>query len=233
MEPRYSASQIAQYFLRQADPDEGDTISNLKLQKLLYYAQGLYLGLYGVPLFRERVEAWIHGPAVSDVYHQYKEYGWNAIPCPTGFDPETIDPDTREFLDDVWDVYGQFSAGKLRQMIHRERPWTETPIEREISHDKLHQYFTHWVERDAHPEGATRVVREAYTMTIPWPQVLDVLQREPQIAQQLFTRAYTQAYLRDRHGQSISDPPRRVIVLGSSLVVLKALDSEQLRVQSV
>jgi len=76
-------------------------------------------------------------------------------------------------------------------------------------------------------------IRVAFTMTIPWPQVLDVLQREPQIVQQLFIRAYTRAYLRDRHGQSISDLPRRVVVLGSSLVVLKALDSDQLHVQSI
>jgi uncharacterized phage-associated protein len=50
-------------------------MSNLKLQKLMYYAQGFSLVLFNKPLFPERIEAWIHGPVIPAVYHKYKGYG--------------------------------------------------------------------------------------------------------------------------------------------------------------
>ena len=59
-----SCYDVAQYFLAKADEDAGDLMSNLKLQKLVYYAQGFALVLLEKPLFPERIEAWIHGPVV-------------------------------------------------------------------------------------------------------------------------------------------------------------------------
>lgn len=54
----YSASTIAKWFLyynqKTMDEEDADLISNSKLQKLLYYAQGCYLAIKGVPLFREK-----------------------------------------------------------------------------------------------------------------------------------------------------------------------------------
>ncbi|HSX79064.1 MAG TPA: type II toxin-antitoxin system antitoxin SocA domain-containing protein, partial [Candidatus Saccharimonadia bacterium] len=55
---------VAQYFLAKADEDAGDLMSNLKLQKLVYYAQGFALALLDKPLFPQCIEAWIHGPVV-------------------------------------------------------------------------------------------------------------------------------------------------------------------------
>ena len=66
--------QAAKYFLAQASEDAGDLISNLKLQKLVYYAQGFHLALYDEPLFLEAIEAWTHGPVVPDLYRHYKKY---------------------------------------------------------------------------------------------------------------------------------------------------------------
>ncbi len=67
-----SCYDVAQYFLAKADEDAGDLMSNLKLQKLMYYAQGFSLALCNKPLFPERIEAWIHGPVISALYHEYK-----------------------------------------------------------------------------------------------------------------------------------------------------------------
>ena len=62
-----SAQQIADYLIAFSH-SVGDPISNLKLQKLLYYAQAWYLALHNEPLFPESIEAWVHGPAVPPVY---------------------------------------------------------------------------------------------------------------------------------------------------------------------
>ena len=45
--------ETANYFLSLQGDDAGDAISNLKLQKLMYYAQGFSLAMRGKPLFRE------------------------------------------------------------------------------------------------------------------------------------------------------------------------------------
>jgi uncharacterized phage-associated protein len=112
-----SGHDIAKYFLAQTDEDAGDLISNLKLQKLLYYAQGFNLALYDEPLFPESIEAWTHGPVVPEVYHEYKDFGSNAIPIPSNVDFSKYDQQTRELLDEVYSVYGQFSAWKLLSLI--------------------------------------------------------------------------------------------------------------------
>ncbi|MEY9131854.1 putative phage-associated protein [Bradyrhizobium diazoefficiens] len=117
----YSALDIAKYALATAPEDGG--ISNLKLQKLCYYAQGLCTAMRGVPLFNERVVAWDHGPVVAALYHEYKPFGANPIPAPANFDKSKIDKADRAALDDIIEYFGQYSAWKLRNMTHEEAPW--------------------------------------------------------------------------------------------------------------
>ena len=137
-----TAKDIARYFLSLADPDVGDSISNLKLQKLVYYAQGFHLALFGTPLFAETVAAWDHGPVVPGLYRAYKEHGAESIPAPTDMDFDKYDPQTRELLNEVYSVYGQYAAWKLRNMTHEEPPWKTAYESGEfISQDSMKEYF--------------------------------------------------------------------------------------------
>jgi uncharacterized phage-associated protein len=137
-----SCHDVAAYFLSKVDEESGDSISNLKLQKLLYYAQGLHIAMNGEPLFPEQIEAWTHGPVVPACYHAFKQHGSEPIPTPDGFDPASIPPDIAEFLDEVYAVYGQFSAWRLRDMTHEEAPWlSASATGGEISHEILREFF--------------------------------------------------------------------------------------------
>lgn len=141
-----SVQDVAKYFLSLADEEAGDLISNLKLQKLAYYAQGFHLALYGRPLFEEEIRAWTHGPVIPDLYHEYKHHGAGAIPMPVGFDVNTLDAEQRELLDEVYDVYGQYSAWKLRNMTHEEAPWVAAydsgaGADAVIRHDAMQDFF--------------------------------------------------------------------------------------------
>ena len=118
-----NASNAAKYLL--SLDTEGDLTSNLKLQKLLYYAQGISLALRDAPLFEERIEAWEHGPVCPPVYGEYKTHGSNAIPAPVGFDPASVPLDDRQVMNEVHTVYGQFSAWRLREMTHDEPPYKD------------------------------------------------------------------------------------------------------------
>lgn len=119
-----TSSDIAKYFLAKANADTGDLVSNLKLQKLVYYAQGFSLAILDVPLFDEDIEAWMHGPVVPDLYREYKEFGSGAIPTENlDLDRSMFSVEQKDVLDQVYEQYGQFSAWKLREMTHKEAPW--------------------------------------------------------------------------------------------------------------
>ena len=71
----------------------------------------------------------------------YKKYGWHGIDRPSDFDITAYSPETREFLDEVSRVYGQFSAKRLELTTHVEPPWINTPRDAEITLASLNAFF--------------------------------------------------------------------------------------------
>ena len=76
----YKALDIARYIIERCNQNS-KTISNLKLQKILYFVQAEFLVAKNQPCFREKIEAWDFGPVVPDVYFAYRMYGSTNIPC--------------------------------------------------------------------------------------------------------------------------------------------------------
>src|SRR6478735_8493369 len=106
----YRALDVARWFVAWAAEEDAD-LSNLKLQKLLYYAQGWHLALRGEPLFREDLQAWSHGPVVPSVYRAFRDFGSGDILLDQPeFDWDDYDPTTSELLVRVWNTYGGFGA---------------------------------------------------------------------------------------------------------------------------
>jgi uncharacterized phage-associated protein len=146
-----SCDIVADYFLLQVDALAGDTISNLKLQKLCYYAQAWSLALDDRPLFAEGIEAWAHGPAIPKLYRRFKKYGSQAIdPFDMATDPiRDLHPDHKGRLDEVWSLYGRLSGTQLRNLTHAERPWIDargdTPpgenCTAEITHESMRAFY--------------------------------------------------------------------------------------------
>lgn len=143
-----TAMDVARYFLSLNDDEAGDNLSNLKIQKLLYYAQGAHLAITGSPLFLESIEAWQHGPVVPEVYHSFKKFGSGAVELADDDEIPKFDERVTEILDDVYNVYGQFSAWKLRNMTHGEAPWKDTAQGCVISRRKLTDFFKTQIEED-------------------------------------------------------------------------------------
>lgn len=135
------ANEIALYFIRLSEMQDEESISNLKLQKLLYYSQGLHLALYDQCLFPEPIEAWMHGPVVPKIYQKYKA-NFSKVVSDQNSDaiPKFTDKE-REVLDEVYNVYGQYSAWKLREMTHDELPWKDTPKGAVITPQLMKDYF--------------------------------------------------------------------------------------------
>lgn len=124
----HTARQIAEWFLAWGEHNDAP-LSNLKLQKLLYYAQGHYLGDHAKPLFEDEIEAWVHGPVVRSIYHFLKSSGRGPIDVDKvvgdDFNWDSF-RDVEEDLMRVWNTYGKYEAWALRERTHREDPWKST-----------------------------------------------------------------------------------------------------------
>lgn len=146
----YDVRTIAEWFLaynekvRNFDDEDTDMISNLKLQKLLYYAQGAFLAIKDVRLFDEPILAWMHGPVVESMYQKYKSNGARGIAPDENFENNVVNDINKEdksLLVDVYETFGKYSAWGLRQMTHEESPWQETEQGEEIPCHKIGSYF--------------------------------------------------------------------------------------------
>lgn len=141
----YKALDIAKKLICLAQNDEpngGELLTNLKLQKLLYYQQGYHLAFFGTPLFEESVESWMYGPVVPCVYDEYSKYGSASLPVTT--DAITLTEDEECLFNEVFDAYREFSAIGLMNKTHAERPWIDAvPHDRGavISQDSMKAYF--------------------------------------------------------------------------------------------
>lgn len=136
-----TAKLVSDYFLCLSEPEIGDVLTNLKLQKLVYYAQGFHLALYNKKLFNDDIYAWEHGPVVPALYHELKCFGSSEIPINQDADFTCFHPDQSELLNEIYKIYGQFSAWKLRDMTHDERPWIETKKNQIISPELMAEFF--------------------------------------------------------------------------------------------
>lgn len=150
----FSVFDVARYFLTKSKPGTEYAITHLKLQKIVYYAQAWHIALKNKPLFKERIEAWIHGPVCPELYDYYKEYGFEEIDPVSSKSVSINDKDTKEVLDFVWELYGNRSGKFLEQLTHQEDPWLNARgtlgeyirSNNEISHESMYEYFSKFLK---------------------------------------------------------------------------------------
>jgi uncharacterized phage-associated protein len=124
-------------------------LTNLKLQKLLYYVQGHYLAEFGDPLFEDDLVAWKHGPVVPRIYYHFKEclekgnhdfIGFSVVESDI-YNPQHINEAGDDFLKRFMTYYNKYSPWGLRNMTHEESPWRNTQNGHIIRVDLLKQFF--------------------------------------------------------------------------------------------
>lgn len=164
----FTAIDIANWFLWKNEVErienENDSndyevyekLTHLKLQKLIYFAQGMYLAFTHKSLFKDKIEAWEHGPVVRKVYDQFKAYKKVDI------DKKLSDVELNkvkaiekneemsEILNLVYDSYGGYTAWQLRELSHVDGgPWQATVTTKgmnsEIVHSLMISYFSQYI----------------------------------------------------------------------------------------
>ena len=143
----YKAIDIANFFIQLSKSVSDDSMDNLKINKLLYYAQGFSLAKLGKPLFAEEFQAWDYGPVIPEVYRAFKCCGRNPIDEPTDeFDESKLESDELDLLVDVFSAYGRYTGWALKEMTHiKGGPWDkvyEPGKNRVISADSMKSYFS-------------------------------------------------------------------------------------------
>ena len=103
------------YFINELKPD------TLKLQKLLYFTQGISYCMNDAEFFEEEFEAWVHGPVIPSVYHQYKDYGYN--PINIIYEIGNIKENQKNVLEYVKNTYGKYDGKYLEKLTHKQTPW--------------------------------------------------------------------------------------------------------------
>lgn len=142
---KYTSEQVAKWFLTYNNirivNDGASRITNLKLQKLLYYAQGTYMAIMDKKLFNDPILAWRYGPTIERIYYMYRTNKNDGISFNEDFDLSSFDDETNAILEDVYNTFGQFSTWKLNEMSCNELPWKDTVQGKEINPDIIKKYF--------------------------------------------------------------------------------------------
>jgi uncharacterized phage-associated protein len=134
----YSATAVANWFIEKNQTDRSN-LTHLKLQKLLYYAQGWHLAFFDVPLFEDPIEAWRHGPVVGSLYltlYKYKKQEISdliqKLVVINGVLNQTIPKITfnnskeEDFLTSFWDQYSKIKVWTLVNSTHViGSPWEQ------------------------------------------------------------------------------------------------------------
>ena len=133
----------ALYIIDALKIDDIATVTNLSLNKLLYFAQGHYLAQTGELLFEDDVEAWNYGPVVPTVYHWCKAFGSAPIICVDDMRIEEPDKFETAVLNDVIREYGKYSASYLVALSHADgSPWSLVKLNDVIPPELMLDYFT-------------------------------------------------------------------------------------------
>ena len=152
----YTALNIARYIVNYANK-KNMSISNLKLQKILYYVQGKFLANDRM-LFDDDIVNWKYGPVIVDVYNNFRIYGSEEIPpqkyyyevekidgcwatTKKEFRNESISISDRHKIDDIIAKYIKKSSFELVRDTHNEAPWLNTSTNEIITKEALSIFF--------------------------------------------------------------------------------------------
>lgn len=133
----YHVQDIAIYMVNYCN-EKGLEITNLKLQKLLYFVQGGFYIIYDEPCFKEDIQCWQYGPVVPEVYSLFRKYG--SVSIPEIYTVDEYDLDTQTFIEKEWkinfkneehkacidvilDHLARLSAFQLVDITHKQEPW--------------------------------------------------------------------------------------------------------------
>lgn len=139
----YNVQLITRYVIHRCTQNERP-ISNLKLQKILYFVQAEFLVGMNRACFSDDIEAWDHGPVVPAVYFKYMIFGSTNIPDQGNDGFELISRPDKDRLDAIIDAAAKYSASWLERITLRQKPWINAyrRNDKVIRQAEIKEYFS-------------------------------------------------------------------------------------------
>ena len=117
---------IADKLIGLAETDK-NTLTPMQVLKLVYISHGWMLGVFGVPLIKEEIEAWRYGPVVPDLYASVRKYRSSPVKNGLFKGEDTLTDDEAELIQTVYDAYKPLDGVQLSSLTHAEgTPWSIT-----------------------------------------------------------------------------------------------------------
>lgn len=155
----YDVLEVCRHIVNYCN-DHDYSITNLKLQKILYFIQADFLVSTSQKCFNDRIEAWDFGPVVPKAYRAYKQFGNSYIPKVTYYvekndsdfwsskvkqytDTVITEPDKKR-IDEIVDALSGYSATELVKITHQQKPWINafsSQNNKEITTGAIEEYF--------------------------------------------------------------------------------------------
>lgn len=119
----YNALDVAKYVINYCN-EKQQPISNLKLQKLLYFLWVDFYKQRKCSLFHDNICAWQLGPVVPDVYYEFCSYA--GLPIARKYCVANIEENDKTIIEKIIDNYINLSAFKLVEKTHESNtPWAK------------------------------------------------------------------------------------------------------------
>lgn len=117
----YKAIDIAQFVIEKYE-ESGVKITNLGLQKILFFIQWYFLKYHNKSCFEDKIEAWQYGPVVPSVYKECRSFGVNQflISVFNVGNSRNITKNDRSEIEKVLEILKKYSAWDLVEMTHKE-----------------------------------------------------------------------------------------------------------------
>ncbi|MEX0277707.1 MAG: Panacea domain-containing protein [Ruegeria sp.] len=126
----HDARFIANKFIALAREDVGNSLTPMELLKLVYISHGWMLGLYGVPLIKDTIEAWKFGPVIPKLYHSIKHWRGSPVLQEIVVASEGLVPAEENLIKQVYDIYGRTSGVGLSNLTHQAgTPWDRVYVD--------------------------------------------------------------------------------------------------------
>lgn len=144
MEICYDVKNIAKYIIAYCNKNE-KSITNLVLQKILYYVQGYFIKKYNILAYGAEIVKWPYGPVVPEAYFEFCAHRNN----PIQFESEEYDnyislitdSDNQKLINVITDKCIECGVTKLVNKTHKENPWVSTAMKSEIEIEKIITFF--------------------------------------------------------------------------------------------